>query len=141
MIRNTVGRAINRGRKQSSKDKIPLENCVMLLKGATDYIVLSVSDHALLDPYWQAFFFDDPTTPKTDVTAADVIADPNINIPGGNVFYSATRNNIVIYGPSPIESAERRLWRYEFGTQFELMTDNGEPMLDNGQQMYEVANA
>lgn len=101
-----------------------------------DTIGLLITSYALLDPYWQQFFFDDPETLKAGVTVDDIIADPNINIPGGNVFYSDIRDVIAVYAPSPTEAAERKLWGYMFDTQFEPVYVDGSLLTINNLPLY-----
>jgi len=86
---------------------------------------------------------DGGATKRADADiVALALASYYLNIAGGTLYGDAEFGIVLYaYGLQPIESAERRLWYKLFGTQFSIMTDNGETMYDNGQPIYEVANA
>ena len=114
---------------------IPRAYLLSLISGGVDTVGLSVDDYDSLDTYWQSVFFSDSSTPL-DVAWDDIVNDPNTNTQGGQVFYSADRDIIVIYSSSPEESAERKLWKYMFDTQFSVVQIDGVDLQIDGQQLY-----
>lgn len=127
------------------RDNFPKTGLLFYAKapGLVDTIGLSVEVmYPQLSPAVQSIVSaDGGMTKRTDAEIIALLAaSPLLNVPGGDIYGDAVDDIWVIYadGQAPSEAAERRLWKYLFDTRFEPLYDNGEPMLDNGFQIYEV---
>ncbi len=119
----------------------PSEGLLLYAKGTTDSVGVSVSDYSLIGSTWQPVFFDSPTEPKTDVTAADVLADANVN--QVNVFGTAARG-VAIYDISTSEAVLTKAlqWARQFPSGYciaNAVAAWGDQWSDDGTQLKDLS--
>lgn len=106
-----------------------------------DTIGLSIGEmYPQLSPAVQSIVSaDGGMTKRTDADIVALLAaDLLLNAPGGDIYGDAVDDIWMIYadGQAPVESAERRLWKYLFDTRFEPLYIDGEAFLVDNKQLY-----